>query len=235
MSILLSFLLLFHPSWDTDPDLWGIGLISFSAEVSYFGDPFHLPRDQKLAYFDSPNGAYAGYLIFQQHDHQSELSISPLSEERQIATWEDSRETDYEVRSLLVFERRDNWVKVLHHTTKGGKWLNLEALKAHNLYYRDWLQYLTDHPTTFSPPQDFGLNLRKGAGVSYQKLESLKGDSYSIQLSGKTTLGTWAEVKVIKYDGYPCEDRAEIASWTGWIKVLDDKGFPNIWYYTRGC
>ncbi|MFK7926209.1 MAG: hypothetical protein AB8H47_29945 [Bacteroidia bacterium] len=238
MTLIFSVLLLLQPNWTADINSWGIGILSFQKEANAYANRYQLPLAQKLPYFDGPNGKFAGYLLFQPPNEDlpyQEFYAFPLSEERQIVSQNDFQETGYEVSSLLVFERRNNWIKVLHHTLKGGKWVNLEGLKAHDLQFVDWLQFLVDNHHAYYP-SEYGLNLRKGPGVSHERLFTVKGDLYRIQLTGKTALGLWAEVNVEEYNKHPCDD-GELTGkkWTGWIKVLDDTGYPNIWFDTRGC
>ena len=76
--------------------------------------------------------------------------------------------------------------------------------------------------------------MRSGPSTEYEKVQTLKGDTYIITCTGKTE-NLWAEVSVDYYEDHPCNGGSKVQNWKGWIKFLDDKGFPNIWYYTRGC
>ena len=68
-----------------------------------------------------------------------------------------------------------------------------------------------------------------------EKIVTMKGETFLIKLTGKTN-GNWAEVKVSEMDIPPCDgDAHEVNTYSGWIKAIDDKGFPNIWYNVVGC
>ncbi|MEM6345173.1 MAG: hypothetical protein AAF927_14880 [Bacteroidota bacterium] len=239
MSILLSFLLVFHPNWDVDPDLWGIGLLNLRKTIDSPNTNFNLPPDIKINFYDAPEGEVQGYLVRQAvggHASWKDIEVVPRFAERLTLHQHDSREVNYHISSLLVFERRKEWVKVLHHTLAGEQWIKLDELAPHNIYYQDWIDFLVDMPTTYHPPSAFGLNLRSGAGVPFGLLCTMKGDGFQIELSGKKAHGQWLEAKVTEYSEHPCVDGKPTGNvWTGWFKAIDDKGFPNVWFYTRGC
>ncbi len=79
MSVLLSLMLLLQPNWDTDPDSWGIGSLQFKQGVETHNDNYLLPYDQKLPYFDAPNGDFASYLMLQINtdEYYQQLSLFP--------------------------------------------------------------------------------------------------------------------------------------------------------------
>ena len=97
-----------------------------------------------------------------------------------------------------------------------------------------WKECFLKRNTGFFAPET-GLNLRSGPGIHNSKIVTLRGDSYSITLTGKLN-GLWAEVEVELWEGNCCEEDCKVINnYKGWIKLLDNKGYPNVWFYTRGC
>lgn len=82
------------------------------------------------------------------------------------------------------------------------------------------------------------LNLRKGPStddgvISCVKSNKEKGGEFS-HFSILETKKDWAKVEVVTYvmsDNAESEcDYAEHSKQVGWIKAIDNNGFPNIWY-----
>lgn len=81
------------------------------------------------------------------------------------------------------------------------------------------------------------LNLRTGPSTEYKKLGCFIEDRKSyIRLTGKT-IDNWAPVNVyrIQEDNYYellINNKYEKVI-SGYMKIIDDSGYPNLWYYTR--
>lgn len=94
---------------------------------------------------------------------------------------------------------------------------------------------LTGGHTLFPESLNIKMNLRAKPEASSELLAQLSDDRFFITPSGKSH-GLWVEVKVVQYeDAYCSGNDTIVGNWTGWVKLLDDKGHPNLWYYTRGC
>lgn len=82
------------------------------------------------------------------------------------------------------------------------------------------------------------LNLRKGPSTSDAVIRCISGNHESRKqfshLSIIETKEDWAKVEVVKYvltDEAESEcDYSEHSREIGWIKAVDDNGFPNVWY-----
>lgn len=82
------------------------------------------------------------------------------------------------------------------------------------------------------------LNLRKGPSTSNPIIRCISDNKISgrefSHFSILETKKSWAKVEVVTYimtDSAQSEcDYSEHRKETGWIKVMDDNGFPNIWY-----
>lgn len=82
------------------------------------------------------------------------------------------------------------------------------------------------------------LNLRKGPSTNDGIIRCISGNHESRKqfshLSIIETKEDWAKVEVVKYvltDAAESEcDYSEHSKEIGWIKAVDDNGFPNVWY-----
>ncbi len=91
--------------------------------------------------------------------------------------------------------------------------------------------------------EGLNLNLRDAPQATATKVHRITShpaydDPYfTIQLTGDTQ-GNWAQVKVIRYptkEDYCRGRKGEAQILKGWIKVLNNEGFPNIWSYSDPC
>ena len=97
--------------------------------------------------------------------------------------------------------------------------------------YRNWASLGVNLPKNC-------LNLRKGPSTSEPIIRCIfpnkvKGQEFS-HFSILATKGSWAKVEVASYvltDAAQSEcDYSEHRKDIGWIKAIDDDGFPNIWF-----
>ncbi|MEZ4829638.1 MAG: hypothetical protein R3C61_25630 [Bacteroidia bacterium] len=148
----------------------------------------------------------------------------------------DGREIAYDAAGLIFHEEKDGYLRVLHHTLQKPAWIKIANLRACHLQPVFWMDFVLEMgPSLFHPNDNFAMNLRNSPSASGEKLTAIKGDLYMVKFTGKRE-GMWAETEVTLYDFHPCEgDAKELQTWKGWVKLMDDKGFPNIWFYTGGC
>lgn len=142
----------------------------------------------------------------------------------------------YEVFSLVFTNKAYSFVKVLEEY-----WISIDEIKESGLdiiNYRDYLiKKTTDVLGYYANPP--GLNLRTGPSTDYEIIKTLEGDTMQITLTS-TYKGAWCKVKVTEHKEHPCvsgdfSDNNIINEYEGWIKLLDEKGMPNVWHYAKGC
>ncbi|MDX2249743.1 MAG: SH3 domain-containing protein [Bacteroidia bacterium] len=246
-NLLLALLVLFCKTplsageWDTDPNLWGIGVVTAgdSANVLSENTPLMLPFSVDFPIYASPNGPVIGTLQTPgEKNYPSGRSFfrHADSNARTLFDLRDGREIAYDAAGLIYYEEKDGFLRVLHHTLQKPAWIKISNLHEYHLKPVLWMDFILQYgPSLFHPHDSIGLNLRKSPSTSGEKITSIKGDLYMVKFTGKRE-GLWAEVEVTLYDIHPCEgDAQEQNKWSGWIKLMDDKGFPNIWFYTGGC
>lgn len=198
------------------------------------------PPNGGIALYDQPNGTKTGILSrkgrdpYGNEDHYSLVMISNQGDSVKIAMWGDLKEVDNEKMALLFSENRNGFVKIL--PSQGGLWIKEEELEAQQLRAVNYQSYMTERSGEvlgFYP--EAKLNLRKSPSASADLIETLSY-LYEISLTGNHQ-GQWSEVTVIKLKADRCSGEKDIEEYKlqGWIKVLDDEGNLNIWYYTRGC
>ncbi len=86
------------------------------------------------------------------------------------------------------------------------------------------------------------LNLREQPNVKSKKVRCIPGND--IHPTGYTSLnvlnqkGDWAFVQVMNYEWQEYDEEIDCGELinrdSGWVKVIDESGFPNLWYSQSG-
>ncbi len=133
---------------------------------------------------------------------------------------------------LRYFREENGFVMVLMHTTGKGLWLSKRDLDYIRYKATGWMEMFRKEPLVLVNQVDVGVNLRKEADASSLRILLVKGNHYGILL-GEQTEGLWAQARVLRYPAKPCRQPSAngpaVEEWSGWIKILDDAGYPNVW------
>jgi len=223
------------PRPPTQAELWGIGMITNEPDPSAAPGVVLFP-DAQVSLYDQPGGQQMATasratdqwrLLIQMAGSQTTIESNP----------DDLREVGYESGAIIVFEEKDGYVQVLPHSTGQSAWMKTEELAQHGFSFLSWIDFLKGKSSGgLFPRESMAINLRDGSGASQAKLTTLRGELIDITPTGQKK-GLWLEVDVVRYDVHFCTDgQGHIAErWKGWLKAVDDQGYPNLWYHTRGC
>jgi hypothetical protein len=211
----------------------GIGIIFPEKNINERCLNFPLAR---IELFDAPGGEKAGFIT---KKNSLNLMYQVAAQNFPFRVQDkDLAELAPLAYCLKIFAREGDFVKVLVNSTKNGYWISLKEIGYLRFSAMLWIDWMKTQKGLFYPMVDMGINLRSAANPQSNKLALLKGPLFAIQLTGKTE-GSWAEVTASRYASPPCKNTgsnaAPIETKSGWLKVLDDAGMPNIWFYPRGC
>ncbi len=152
-------------------------------------------------------------------------------------------EYGYEI-SGIPFDSTDasgRWFRVIFGIS--GEEVPLRGWIRHNRPSNDvlfWSEELPKHPLFFYPRQDDPEFFNGPGGdrviFNFEKFQSQRKGSrkYDYIMHPLKTEGTWLQVRVVTpsdYCMFPENPRVGVF----WIRFLDDKGRPLVFYYTRGC
>ncbi|MFC1887441.1 hypothetical protein ACFLYK_01385 [Candidatus Cloacimonadota bacterium] len=216
---------------------WGNGIITLPDLNEVSGDVY-LPQNMQL--FDV-NGKKIGSIekygaIGTSGYYQVKAVINSKAIEYKDYNGmaKDFKEIGYEGIVLKYYEVMGDFLRVLIHTSNVKCYIKKSELRKTKFVQMSWMQFMIKRDDVFYA-LDSDINLQTGVGAAKENILTLRGDIFEIKLTGKTK-GLWAEVVVEEYDSHICVgDHNLLNKYEGWIKFLNDSGYPNIWYYTRGC
>ena len=232
LSLLITWI---YPAFSQDAE---VGLIFPDSSNEFSTCCIYVPNNG-FSLYNQPLGEIVGHIKRGELDQNDEAyklyMVKPQGGKEEIA-YVDLKMVGYETFALPFSDKKDGFVKVLDRYWIDEQEIRSSSLEAIN--YREFLIRQTDLGLSYyaNPP---GLNLRKGPSTKYEIIKTLKGDIFQISPT-KACEGLWCEVKVIEYKAHPCvtaqgEDENIMNRYEGWVKLLDDDGTPNVWYYAKGC
>jgi hypothetical protein len=195
--------------------------------------------------YDGPNGIKIGTFLLNRDsksDNEALYNLLLLNVSNQIIDTikrSNFKEIGYEVWALSYFERKNGYVRVTNRTV--DFWLSEMEISKRNFRVENWMNFLITNAENLLGyyANDPGLNLRTQPSIESELLLTIKGDLFEIVPTSEF-IGNWVKIKINKYTQHPCEsmlqqDELIEYSLEGWIKIVDERGEPNVWYYSRGC
>ncbi|MBN1897853.1 MAG: hypothetical protein JW827_03665 [Spirochaetes bacterium] len=231
--VLIVFLIInIHPLQSADqydPED-SIGFIYELEKEKSLAENVHFIKDTEITLYDKPEGKVVGKLYkkqgifdFYYRTEKKEHKMS-LNEMVCIA---------YDGYCLQIYEKKKDYLQVLRLKDKKGYWVSIKELEKLKYSYTTWIPFFKKHSNLYFPRKS--LVLRAGPGADNKKVVVMKDSSYQIRFTGKIK-GMWMQVNIELYNSTagPCEGEL-IKKYKGWVKAIDDKGYPNIWFWADGC
>lgn len=219
---------------------WGIGayLIPEAFEIDVFSDN----SGNKFGYFETTSS----YLNLK--NNQSKIINIDAHDMEWIGHY------SYEMIKVKQCSNPE-FVKVLWNTTEDDLFISEKELKkegAQFYSYKDLLfnENISIKKDEFYESVNIGVNLEKGClnlraapTTNAKKLKCIHGNnwnkSFHTHFKILETKNNWAKVESVDYHFEPLmNDSGENCSFLeknktiGWIKAIDESGFPNIWFST---
>jgi hypothetical protein len=201
--------------------------------------------EEGLAIYDKPRGTKTGILSRADESAPTEEArysvfyIDMLADTSNPIESESLQEISYEILSFRFFERKKSFIRII--SASADYWVSEKELKLKGFSAIDWQQFFIGFSGTLMGfyANDPGLALKVQPSDDSETKEFLQGDLFEIAARNQCK-GDWTKVIVKKYREHPCEtdlgDPENIEyEIEGWLKVVDDKGNPNLYYFSRGC
>lgn len=194
--------------------------------------------------FNNPNGQKIGLLtkdvkINTGNQSNYRIYLDRTNDQPEQIDLSNFQEVRYEEWAITYFERADGFIRITNN--QNSYWINEQEVIDKNFKIQEWPEFLVDNVGQLLGfyAKAPGLNLRAAPNVQSEILKTLKGNLFEITPT-KERSGLWMKVKIKKYKEHICqsslsEDEILDYELNGWIKIVDDSGTPNVWYYSRGC
>jgi hypothetical protein len=210
--------------FDADPVDPGIGVLAFPAGVRPPGR-----RDTIPLYRRRGDAAPTGYVLRE----ADSTGVETYAVEWPVALTTNLLEFAYEIPGLPVDSlTADGWARAIVGFRPDGApvpaWAPATAGSAERTLWRD---ELTAHDLFFRtgvPPAFF--DTPGGTPAAF----TLPPDERDYILHPLGTRDDWIKVRVVTPSDM-CADPESPRSAEVWIRYLDDRGRPLVWYHTRGC
>lgn len=169
----------------------------------------------------------------------ADLSWSYALETNEQVGCANSLEYGYEEDGLPVDTvRADRWVRVIYGFGVDKRprlaWAQVVEGKTEVLL---WPKHLTEHDLFFLD-EEHGLDFYNAAGGTPVRLElarAAESGRLSYHLHPLRVSGPWMQVRVTTPSDMCSERLRATRDTTLWIRFLDPRGRPLVWYFTRGC
>jgi hypothetical protein len=204
----------------------------------------YTPKDGFTVY-NAPDGIALGKLTKNASENKGNQApyriyfVNLVTREETELQQKNFQEIGDEIWCIRYFERRNGFVRVADKAV--DFWLAENEIKKSGFAITEWQTFLSDNSETLLGlyANEPGLNLREEPLKESNLLKTLRGDLFEIKPT-KEHRGLWTKVKVVKRKQHPCESNLgekENVEYTleGWIKIVDDSGTPNVFFYARGC
>jgi hypothetical protein len=195
--------------------------------------------------FDSANGNNIGTLTKiteSNKDDQAPYKIFFIDKSTETAKQIELskfKEIGYEIWAITYFERKSGFVRIVESNV--DYWLSEKEIEEKDFKVENWKDFLISKTGRLLGyyANNPGLNLRALPSKDSDLILTFNGDLFEI-IPTEQTEGNWVKVKVIKYKEHPCiselnQNELIEEKFEGWLKLIDDNGLPNVWYYSRGC
>lgn len=201
--------------------------------------------EEGFTVFNSPNGNEIGTLTRMTEsnaDDQAPYKIFFIHKSTETAKQielSNFKQIGYEIWAITYFERKNGFVRIVDKNV--DYWLSEKEIEDKDFKVENWKNFLISNTGSLLGyyANDPGLNLRLLPSKDSDLILTFNGDLFEIKPTAQAE-GNWVKVEVIKYKEHPCvsdlnQNELIEEKFDGWIKLVNDNGSPNVWYYSRGC
>lgn len=149
---------------------------------------------------------------------------------------DDLYQVGYDISAIPFFERKNGFVRILNK--KGNYWLKESEVKSQSFEFVEWQRFLAENANEVLGfyANELGLNLREKPITDSKIIMTLKSNKPQIVLNTKTldeSQSRYHQRTRLRNEFERARNLVEIKE--GWVKILDDRGLPNVHFYTRRC
>lgn len=210
------------------------GLILPKNEGTWNPCCLHIPKNGLRLYKSPQENSFAKLKLKnkKQSAEYYEAEIEYLNGETLRFSMDNFEMIDYEIFALKFIDAKDSFLQL-----ENELWLSVREIQESKLTPKSWFDFaIEDEYVLGWYGNEPGIALQQNPSIEAESIKLLKGDLLEINLS-KEIEGDWVKVVVDEYTIHPCIDTSTepIKHYTGWIKLISEKGTLNVWTYRKGC
>lgn len=211
--------------------IWGKGIIYFTldADQRYY----NIPEDGVLC-FDKEKKEVGKIVIL---DNKPFIVLNNGSKTK--IEYNDFENVGYGPAYLRFHDAKDNFAKVIEQTNESEYWISIDTSSKASAYtYLELLKKTQNKEWAIVTGQKCLTVWSKNDSLGCIKNTHINPEDYGVDI---TFLGEFNSdmamvfIKIFDFEDYmvlePDPPAKVIKEYTGWVKLIDNNGFPNIWYY----
>ena len=231
---------------------WGTGLLLSKSNSFATQYKILFPNKGLFTLYDKPGGSNIGTVNLNTTNENSSsdnLTMQQLSSStsaiyrtllinrnntvfKQAVHPKDIIKVNGNIYGVKIYAQKNGYLQIFPHSMRHKAWIAINDLDKQGFQFSSWRDYLLARPKKhWNVHAGSGLNLRETSNVKGKNILTIKRELFKINLTGQTK-GLWMQVNVTRVSP---DCLKEFEQYQGWIKALDDKGFPNIWSANSGC
>lgn len=207
---------------------------------------FGQDKGKGLLFFDSNSKEKVEINIYKSKNYKSKvlgvLTYQNIEDGQTIMKVDDKRLFDenfieyaYEKSGIPLCSISDNWIELIYGFDKEGKKLiGWVEYKKNITHYLLWSEYLKSQLLFFEFPEKINLYNEINGKELIFKLNPSPYLKYDYIMKPLEVKGKWMKVELTTPND-SCEDYEIKRKGIFWIKYLNNKCRPIVWYFTRGC
>ncbi|TGK50532.1 hypothetical protein EHQ16_05325 [Leptospira kanakyensis] len=203
----------------------GIGILIHKT-LNPHGERLHFPENLALKVYNSKKNIIGEI---------SSLNSNVILSINNSKTFVKTEMIAYDGLAIIIYSTSENFYEIKSESINFPIWLNKSDLTKNDLKYFLWNNFLLQYQKHLYPL--IPLNLRSIPDKNGNKIVLVKNQKFEIILTGQIS-ENWAKVNVNEYsdDEQDCGSNAKVLNkYSGWLKITDDNGTPNVWFYPKGC
>lgn len=210
----------------------GVGVLHFGARADSIG----AAREDTVAIRNAPSDQ-AAIVARWIHRYGAEGVWEYRLETAEEGLLRNDIEWSYEENGLPVdtIAANGSWARVVYAADGSGDTRLGWARLSERMRLERWPDVLSQQNLFFRHPDSLAFfDAPDGAAVPLEITTGDTRDGLDYAIQPLRIVDEWMQVVVTTPSDY-CVDPPDPQSDTTWIRFLDDRGRPRVWYYTRGC
>lgn len=188
--------------------------------------------------YDNPGGKLIGTITSKDNSYSAFFTDNSTKKISELSN-EDLYQIGYDIFSISYFERKNGFVRILNKNF--NYWLKESEVKSQMFEFVEWQRFLAENANDVLGfyANEPGLNLREKPTTDSKIIMTIKTDNQQI-IPTNEHKGLWTKVKVVITKEHVCETSLSekenfVEIKEGWVKIMDDGGMPNVYFYAKGC